>query len=95
MLLCAQGLYPAKQTEPRAAIILPYFVRTFPSLQQKLAMPLPPHRPPLFCPLSPEAYLLTEEKKSNIKNGCHLERGTRRDLLRGISSIKQGLCEGE
>ena len=28
------------------------------SLQQKLAMPLQPHKPPLFCPLSPEAYLL-------------------------------------
>jgi hypothetical protein len=28
-------------------------------LLQKLAMPLRPHRPPLFCPLSPEAYLLT------------------------------------
>jgi hypothetical protein len=35
----------------------------FPVLQQKLAMPLLPHRPPLFCPLSPEAYLLTGEKK--------------------------------
>jgi hypothetical protein len=26
-------------------------------------MPLQPHRPPLFCPLSPEAYLLTGRKK--------------------------------
>ena len=29
MLLCALGLYPAKQEEPRAEIILLYFVRTF------------------------------------------------------------------
>ncbi|WP_419699830.1 hypothetical protein [Mucilaginibacter sp. NFX135] len=28
----------------------------------KLAMPLQPHKPPLFCPLSPEAYLLTGRK---------------------------------
>jgi hypothetical protein len=26
---------------------------------QKFAMPLQPHWPPLFCPLSPEAFLLT------------------------------------
>jgi hypothetical protein len=30
-----------------------------PQLLQKLAMPLQPHRRALFCPLSPEAYLLT------------------------------------
>jgi hypothetical protein len=36
--------------------------RTFPMLLQKLAMPLQPHCPPLFCPLSPEAYLLTREE---------------------------------
>jgi hypothetical protein len=28
-------------------------------------MPLQPHRPPSFCPLSPEAYLLTEEKRKH------------------------------
>ena len=28
----------------------------------KLAMPLQPHSPPSFCPLSPEAYLLTGKK---------------------------------
>jgi hypothetical protein len=37
----------------------------FPALQQKLAMPLQPHRPPSFCPLSPEAYLLTEACQIN------------------------------
>ena len=36
-----------------------------PALQQKLAMPLQPHRPPLFCPFSPEAVLLTGEKTLN------------------------------
>jgi hypothetical protein len=35
----------------------------YPTLQVRLAMPLQPHSPPLFCPLSPEAYLLTEKKK--------------------------------
>jgi hypothetical protein len=35
----------------------------FPALQQKLAMPFQPHRPASFCPLSPEVYLLREEKK--------------------------------
>jgi len=36
-----------------------------PALQQKLAMPLQPHSPSLFCPLSPEAYLLTRGRISN------------------------------
>jgi len=40
----------------------------FPPLQQKLAMPLQPHRPALFCPLSPEAYLLTEEINNSINH---------------------------
>jgi hypothetical protein len=62
----AQGLCSANREEPRAAIILPYFVHTDPALQQKLAMPLQPHRPPSFCPLSPEAYLLTEKGNSLI-----------------------------
>jgi len=35
----------------------------FPALQQKLAMPFQPHKPPLFCPLSSEAVLLTGEEK--------------------------------
>ncbi|MGN8071469.1 hypothetical protein [Mucilaginibacter sp. SG564] len=33
----AHGLCPAKRTGPRAAIILPDFVRSSPALQQKLA----------------------------------------------------------
>jgi hypothetical protein len=37
-----------------------------PLLQQKLAMPLQPHRPPLFCLLSPEAYLLTGRSDKTI-----------------------------
>jgi hypothetical protein len=32
-----------------------------PRLLQKLAMPLQPHCPPSFCPLSPETGLLTEK----------------------------------
>ena len=66
MLLYAHGLCPANQSEPRAAIILPHFVPAYHVLQQKLAMPLQPHRPALFCMLSSEAVLLTEEK--NIKS---------------------------
>jgi len=62
-LLCRTGLCPANRAEPRTAIILPHFVCANPTLQQKLAMSLQPHYPPLFCPLSPEAYLLTEKKK--------------------------------
>jgi hypothetical protein len=31
----------------------------YPPLQVRFAMPLHPHNPALFCPLSPEAYLLT------------------------------------
>jgi hypothetical protein len=31
----------------------------------KLAMPLQAHSPSLFCPLSPEAYLLTGKRISN------------------------------
>jgi hypothetical protein len=65
----AQGLCPAKQAEPRTAIILRYFVPSFPTLQQKLAMSLQPHKPPLFCPLSLEAVLLGRKfNNSIIKN---------------------------
>ncbi|WP_370994709.1 hypothetical protein [Mucilaginibacter sp. RCC_168] len=36
----------------------------FPTLQQKLAMSPQPHMPPSFCPLSPEAVLLTGKEKT-------------------------------
>jgi hypothetical protein len=53
----------------RAAIILPLFYPLIAPLLQKLAMPLQPHRPPLFCPFSPEAYLLTgREEKQDCKS---------------------------
>jgi len=61
------SLYPANQTEPRAAIICPASLPQSPA-SAKLAMPLPSHGPPLFCPLSAEAYLLTEEKICFINN---------------------------
>jgi len=65
MLLCAQGLYPAKQAEPRAAKPCLHFVPSMPRLRQDLLMPLQPHRPSLFCPLSAEAYLLTRKNDGN------------------------------
>jgi len=34
-LLCAQGFCPANKAEPRAAIILPYFIRSFPCASAK------------------------------------------------------------
>ncbi|QHS57487.1 hypothetical protein GWR56_18760 [Mucilaginibacter sp. 14171R-50] len=37
------------------------------ALQASIAMPLPRSRPPSFCPLSPEAALLTTE---NINRHC-------------------------
>jgi len=47
------GLCPAKRSEPRAAIILPRFAHTCPTLPQKLAMPLPSLKativPPIFA----------------------------------------------
>jgi len=58
MLLCALSLCLANQSEPRAAIICPAALSQSPA-SAKLAMPLRPHSPPLFCPLSPEAVLLT------------------------------------
>jgi len=58
----AQGLCPANQPEPRAAKPCLHFVHSIPLLRQGLLMPLRPRRPPLFCPLSPEAYLLTGEE---------------------------------
>jgi len=60
-----QGLCPANRAEPQAAIILLHFVHCSPTLQQKLTMPLQPHTPSLFCPISPEAYLLPGKKKLN------------------------------
>ncbi|WP_172337596.1 hypothetical protein [Mucilaginibacter sp. SG564] len=52
----------------------------YPPLQVRFAMPLQPHKPSSFCPLSPEAYLLTGEEKrsyfsitnSIIKQGKHI-----------------------
>jgi len=62
MLLCRTKPLPRKVDRTRAAIILPYFVRTFPRASAKTCYAPHPHRPPLFCPLSPEAVLLTGEK---------------------------------
>jgi len=61
MLLCALGLCPAKRAEPRLLNLTP-LRSLIPLLRQGLLMPLQPHRPPLFCPLSPEAVLLTGKK---------------------------------
>ncbi|NOW94877.1 hypothetical protein FHW89_001532 [Mucilaginibacter sp. SG564] len=63
MLLCARGLCPANQAEPRAAIICPAS-HPLASASAKLAMPLQPHRPPSFYPLSSEAVLLTGKGNS-------------------------------
>ncbi|MGN8068085.1 hypothetical protein [Mucilaginibacter sp. SG564] len=59
MLLCAHGLCPANQAEPGLLTLTSTSFAHYPTLQARFAMPLQPHRPPLFCPLSPEAYLLT------------------------------------
>jgi len=54
----------------------------------KLAMPLQPHGPALFCPLSPEAYLLTERRRYFcIKEVCHSERSEGLFLERSEKSI--------
>jgi hypothetical protein len=39
-----------------------------PLASAKVPMPLPRARPPLFCPLSPEAVLLTRRNPVNLKN---------------------------
>jgi hypothetical protein len=67
---------PAKRAQPRAAIILPCFARSLPGLLQKLAMPFHRARPPLFCPLSSEAYLPTKEvaRQLDIRNKIKLKR---------------------
>ena len=60
------GLCPAKRTEPG----LQLFCATSFALSiasAKTCYAPHPHRPPLFCPFSPEAYLLTGKRKSDIK----------------------------
>jgi hypothetical protein len=64
MLLCAQGLCPAKTAKTWAGIILPS-----PSLSPaaKTSYALQPHNPALFWPVSPEAALLTEKQKDSVR----------------------------
>jgi hypothetical protein len=58
----AQGLCPANQAEPGLQTIAP--LRSLKSITSaNICYALQPHRPPLFCPLSPEAYLLTGKEK--------------------------------
>jgi hypothetical protein len=65
MLLCAQGLRPANQSEPGLQTIAP--LRSLkPTTSANICYAPQPHRLPLFCPLSPEAYLLTGEKEKEI-----------------------------
>jgi hypothetical protein len=58
-LLCRTGLCPANRAEPRAGIFCPTPFTLAPA-SAKFPMPLPRSKPPLFCPLSPEAVLPTE-----------------------------------
>lgn len=57
-LLCRTGLCPANRAEPRAAKSCPASRPAYPSLLQVLLCPSRP-QPTTFCPLSPEAELLT------------------------------------
>ena len=75
MLLCAPGLYPANRTEPGLQLFAP--LRSLNHRFCKTCYAPHPHKPPLFCPFLPEAYLLT---KNNIKT-CHCEEERRSNLL--------------
>jgi len=66
MLLCRTGLYAAKRAEPQAAKPYLYFIRSSSFLQVRFAMPLQPHNPPSFCPLSPEAVLLVGKRRITL-----------------------------
>jgi hypothetical protein len=68
MLLYAQGLFPANQSEPRAAKFLRYFVPTKPLASVKIANALPYAQASLFCLISSEAYLLRGRKKDILGN---------------------------
>jgi hypothetical protein len=59
----AQGLCPAKRTEPGLELFCPYPRRP---THAKTSYALQPHHPPLFCPFSPEAALLTLCGKTRI-----------------------------
>jgi len=83
-LFAAQSLCPANRTEPRAAIILPDFVRSYPALQQKLAMPLQWHLATIVLPLSPEAVLLTGKRKIDQRFCCAIKRNPTNPLIRKI-----------
>ncbi len=61
----ARGLYAANQTKSRAANYCP-FLPLKALAWQNLLCPFQRSRPPLFCLISPEAYLLT--LKNNLGN---------------------------
>jgi hypothetical protein len=63
MLLCRTRPLPCKAGRTTGCNYFALLRSRNPELQQKLAMPLQPHRPPSFYPLSPEAYLLTRKKE--------------------------------
>jgi len=88
MLLCAPGLYPAKQAEPRAAKPYLYFVRSFPTLRQGSLMPPAPTQAIMFCLFSAEAVLLTGKR---LKSKNVILRNEELSLERSEKSIHK-LC---
>jgi len=58
----AQGLCPANRTEPGLQLFCSASPALWPTSSAKTCYALLPHRQPSFCPVSPEAGLLTEEK---------------------------------
>ena len=77
MLLCRTGLYPAKQSESRAAKFCPVSLAHV-IASAKFANAPATAQANIFCPLSPEAVLLTG-KKYGLENFPPFFRRRRRE----------------
>ena len=96
MLLCRTGLYPAKQSESRAAKFCPVSLAHV-IASAKFANAPATAQANIFCPLSPEAVLLTG-KKYGLENFLPFSAaGEERVVQRsagGVSGLRQGGSKG-
>jgi hypothetical protein len=87
-LLCRTMPLPRKSDRTTGCNYLPRFAHARPSASAKLAMPLQSHRPPSFCLLSPEAYLLTGKiRTEKLFPPLLSAAGEERDVKRSVDRV--------
>jgi len=70
--------YPAKPAEPGLESFYPFASPLFACASVKISYALQPHRPPLFCRFSAEAFLLSGGGGAQIVLSSRAERGSSR-----------------